>query len=198
MSDDELIALLKGNRKERNKGFEFIYSQAGRYINTIMRQGTPEEEAKDIFQDSLILLGVVINGGFELTARFSTFLTSICIKKAWQHNRKKNPLKYTQDLEFQPDEVPFIIEEENDNSELLFRLRDGREVRVKLEDVKPEIVAMGGRCKDLLLLSYFNKIKAADLVEELGYENANTVAQQKWQCRGQLKKLLVQKYKTQL
>ena len=86
MSDREYI---QGLIHEDRKVIEAIYQNfSGRISNYIMRKGGSSEDAKDIFQDALlIIMDKVQHSDFQLTSSFSTYFFGVN-KYLWLNKAK--------------------------------------------------------------------------------------------------------------
>ena len=84
MTQDEkiILELKKGNHKV----FKLLYQYYPMISNMIKKNNGSEEDAKDVFQDAIIIFyKKCLEPQFKLTARISTFLYAIAQKK-WRNN----------------------------------------------------------------------------------------------------------------
>jgi len=142
------------------------------------------EDAKDIFQEAMIVLYEKVRAGnFELNCQIRTFVYSVSrrlwLKKLMQQNR--------------------------------FTVHDGNEEAVSVDDEMEEHEkrnsefammerAMGGLgepCKSLLEAFYMQKRNMQEIAASFGYTNAENAKNQKYKCLMRLKKLFFSQYKTE-
>jgi RNA polymerase sigma factor (sigma-70 family) len=136
----------------------------------ISRNGGNNQDAEDIFQESLIIVCRKLKDpGFELTSRLSTYLFSICRflwKDACKKRKKHLPIDFDtgfNSLE-QIQEQHFIDQEE--------RARQAEEI----------INGLGDRCRELLILFYNMGMKLKDIALKMGYNTEATAKNQKYKC----------------
>ena len=143
MQDNKYIeGLLRGD----DKMLRAIYKNfSGRISNYVIKNGGSKEDAKDIFQDALmIILQKAQSPDFELTSSFYTYLYSVCKLVFYGKRRKKT----NQTVTIPEDNTlkdTYSIEQELINRELDKVYRDN-------------FSKLGLLCQQLLKL-FFNKKK---------------------------------------
>ena len=160
-----------------NKAFEILYVE---YFNMakyfIVKNNGSLDEAKDVFQDSLIILfEKTKNPSFKLTCTLKTYIYSI-VRNLWLKvlaKKKKN-------VSITDFEKYYKIEIEEYNTE-----KDN-----KIDKILEAIKLLGEKCKKILTSFYFEKKKMNVIAIELGYTNAENAKNQKYKCMQQLKKLV--------
>src|ERR1700752_2003672 len=77
MSDDEVIARIK---KGDERALDYLYKKNYKMMtNMIIKNNGSEDEAKDIYQEALIVVWQkVLSADFVLSSKLSTYLYSIC------------------------------------------------------------------------------------------------------------------------
>jgi RNA polymerase sigma factor (sigma-70 family) len=164
MEDSVIIVQIKSGNQ---KALEFLYKKHYRMmVKMIMRNSGTEEEAKDIFQDALIVFWEkVVNDRLVLTSKISTYLYSVC-QNLW---RKELDRKARLSMEFvdRPDHV------DPDKTE-------------RIAIINQCINGLGETCKRILQLYYFDKLSMNDIAEKMGFANSDTAKTKKYKCKQEL------------
>lgn len=174
MQDKDYI---EGLIRQDRKVIRAIYQNfADRVSNYILQKGGSAEDAKDIFQDALmIILEKVQFADFQLNSTFYTFLFSVN-KMLW-YNKSRKKSRNTVSI---PD----------DNT-----LRDVQNVEQQLLDREMDNIyrqnfsKLGELCQQLLRL-FFAKKDMTTIANQLKLKNEHTARTRKYRCREQLKKLM--------
>jgi RNA polymerase sigma factor (sigma-70 family) len=180
MKDQEIISLiLKG---QTSKAFEVIYRNFPMIKKMIITAGGNSDEAKDIFQDSVIVLyRMVCRPDFTLNSSISTLLYSIS-KKLW--------LKNIRDVKSRVislgDESDNKLSEEDSEEEWM----EDAEKNKLAEKVLTEL---GEPCRSLLEKFYYENASMKEIAQAMGYSNERTAKAQKYKCIERSKKLLQEK-----
>lgn len=172
MKDSEILDRIK---KADEGALKYLYQKYYRMmVRMVINNSGTEEEAQDIFQDSLIIFWEkVINNELQLTSKISTYLYSICLN-LWRKelDRKKRLSREEKDGEIIP---------EHDQNEI-----------VKI--MHSCINELGDTCKQVLTLYYFEKLSMKEIAETLNFSNADTAKTKKYKCKQELDKLVKSKY----
>ncbi|MCX7955200.1 MAG: sigma-70 family RNA polymerase sigma factor [Bacteroidales bacterium] len=150
-------------------------------LNFIKLNGGDENDAKDIFQESVLSLFYNLqNPNFELKCQLKTYLYSVS-KNLWLNELKKKN-KITNDLsEVEEIEEEFIeLSEKNENL-----LREKRLLKA--------LEKLGEPCKTIIELFYVERLSMQQIAERMGYTNAENAKNQKYKCLLRLKKIFFQK-----
>lgn len=148
--------------------------------------GLDHDEAREIFQDSVVTLYEnVINGRVtDMKSTIKTYLFAIGKYKSLEFLRRMGRQeKYTAGLAtteadlIEPDSI-------ESDSELLRRQRLMKEC----------VRELGQACQEILTLYYFQQLSMVQICEKLQYKNEETVKSQKFKCMQQLRKNFMQKY----
>jgi RNA polymerase sigma factor (sigma-70 family) len=179
-SDQELIAAIKnGNTKE---ALSLLYKEVlPLVINYVHRNGGNQEEAKDLFQDAILIFYKRLkkNEMEEEVKNVTGFIFHIC-KNLWINRVKKKS-------RFQ-----FLIESKDYDAgknfldELMSEERKSAVLRCFSE--------LGEDCKQLLKLSVFDKLSMNEISKRLGYSNENVAKTYNYRCKQKLLQI-VKKYK---
>ena len=176
MDDASIILLLKSNKY--SKGFYALYDHYPKVEKMIYKNGGTRDDAKDIYQDGLIILyRKVTEGNFTLTAQLGTYLFSVC-RFLWMDEIKKRE-KMPAD-KFNEENEKGFAEEINIDSE--------REQKIK--QAEKAIASLGEKCRKILRLFYFDKKSMEEIAKLLGYNSENTAKNQKYKCLESAKKNL--------
>ena len=108
-------------------------------ISHIKNHGGSNEEAEDIYQESIIVFWQNVSSGkFELTAKISTYLVAVA-KNKWMVELRKRKFNITEDPpENTQNDDPLILDEMIENE-------DSEKIRTALDQIQPV-------CKKLLII----------------------------------------------
>lgn len=172
MRDSEIIAKISQGDE---KALEYLYRKYFSMMKrSILKNNGTEDEAKDIFQDALIVFWQkVTSGNLVLSSKISTYLYSIC-QNLWRKelDRKKR-----------------LSNEEKDEEVFL---KNDEEERLKI--VTDCINQLGDTCKKLLTYHYFDGLPMSEIADKLGFSNADTAKTKKYKCKQRLYELIRSKY----
>jgi len=174
MTDEKVLELIKSGDE---KALEFLYRKNYRMVvKLIMKNSGTEDEAKDVFQDSLVVFWEKVKGNkLVLTSKISTYLYSVS-QNLW---RKELDRKARNSGEMV--ENPTHIEWEK---------------KERVEIVQKCLRSLGETCRKILMLYYFDKMSMNDLAKEMGFANADTAKTKKYKCKIELDKLIKSNYKS--
>ncbi len=177
-------ALLQGLARNETKSVETIYRENYNTVHAlIINNNGSSDEAKDIFQEAMIVLyEKVRSGSFELNCQIKTYLYSVCrrlwLKRLQQLNRYSAPVENIDNL------VP--VDEEIEAHE---------QRNAEFEMMNKAISGLGEPCKSLLEAYYLQKRTMQDIAASFGYTNADNAKNQKYKCLVRLKKIFFSHYK---
>jgi len=174
MNDQEILARLKQGDENT---LDLLYKANYRMmIKLIIKNNGTEEEAKDIYQESLIVLWQKAqNENFVLTSKISTYLYSICLNLWRKELERKKRFSYE------------TKEESTDVMEM------DREERVRI--INKCIQKLGETCRDILTYYYFDRLSMVEIAEKMGFANADTSKTKKYKCKKELDQLVKSLYK---
>jgi RNA polymerase sigma factor (sigma-70 family) len=175
LTDEEILNRIK---KGDEKVIEHLYKKYYKMmVNHILKNNGSEDEAKDIYQESLIVFWQkVSSGNLKLTSKISTYIYSIC-QNLWRKelDRKSKMLN--------SEERDIALEENYENYE-------------KIKIIRECLNELGETCKKILTLYYFEELSMNDIAEQMGLANADTAKTRKYKCKQELDKLIKRKYST--
>jgi RNA polymerase sigma factor (sigma-70 family) len=174
MKDTEIIARISSGDE---KALDYLYRKYYKMmVKLVLNNSGSEDEAKDIFQEALIVFWQkVSSGNLVLTSKISTYLYSICLNQWRKELDRKSRISTTEEKE----EFEII---DNDKAE-----------RIKI--VNDCINALGDNCKKILTYYYFDGLSMNDIADKLGYANTDTAKTKKYKCKKRLDLLIKSRYK---
>jgi RNA polymerase sigma factor (sigma-70 family) len=176
--------LLKGLAEGDKRTIEIIYKDHFNMIQSlIINNNGSADDAKDIFQEALIVLfEKVRSGSFELNCQLKTYLYSVS-KRLWLKKLSaSNRFVSTSD----DPEYIYPVEEEVASHEK----RDA-----EFDMMEKAIASLGEPCKSLLEAYYLQKQNMQVIAATFGYTNADNAKNQKYKCLLRLKKIFFAHYK---
>ena len=139
----------------------------------ITNSGT-EEEARDIYQDALIVFWQkATSGKLVMTSKISTYIYSIC-QNLWRKelDRKKRL--------------------SNEEKDIAVVLDTDTEERNRI--VAKCIDQLGDTCKKVLMYYYFDEMSMQDIADKLGFANTDNAKTKKYKCKKKLDDLVKAQY----
>jgi RNA polymerase sigma factor (sigma-70 family) len=176
--------LLKGLAQNNRKAIETIYKQNYNMVQTlILSNSGNEEDAKDIFQEALIVLyEKAISGTFELNCLIKTYVYSVS-RRLWL-KRLQQMQRLVTEIESIEEIVP--VEEE---------LEEHEQKNSDFQVMEKAMQSLGEPCKSLLESYYLQKKSMLEIAGDFGYTNADNAKNQKYKCLMRLKKLFFDHHK---
>ena len=177
-SDAMILDLIrKGDEEALVRLYESNRKPIAAYIT---RNNGTTEDARDVLQESLVILWERIRTGkFEYKAQLSTFIYATA-KNLWsQRLRQKKHLSSVEiDPEAHEDQSPSVL--------------DTLIATEQVEMIREALGAIGEQCRKLLLLFYWEEQSMEEIAVQLGFANADTVKAKKYQCKKALERALSQ------
>jgi RNA polymerase sigma factor (sigma-70 family) len=176
--------LLDGLAINDRKAIETLYKDNfGMIQSFILNNNGSADDARDIFQEAMILLYEKARGGnFELTSKLKTYIYSVC-RRLWL-KRLQQLQRFGTTVESLEEIVPVEEElEEQDRKNEAFGV------------MEKAMSHIGEPCKSLLEAYYVHKKQMNEIAEGFGYTNADNAKNQKYKCLMRLKKLFFAQYK---
>jgi RNA polymerase sigma factor (sigma-70 family) len=172
MNEKELFERIRSGDE---KALEFLYKKYYRMMTkmVITNSGT-EEEARDIYQDALIVFWQkATSGNLVMTSKISTYIYSIC-QNLWRKelDRKKR-------LSSETNDTPVSIDTDSTEREKI---------------IARCINQLGETCKKVLMYYYFEEMSMQDIAEKLGFANTDTAKTKKYKCKKKLDELIKAQY----
>jgi RNA polymerase sigma factor (sigma-70 family) len=177
-------ALLQGLACSDRKAIEIIYRENYNMVQSlIINNSGSTEDAKDIFQEAMIVLYEKVRSGtFELNCLIRTYVYSVS-RRLWL-KRLQQMNRYVPAIENLQDTVP--VEEDVDENE---------RINNEFQAMEKAIGSLGEPCKSLLEAYYLEKKSMQEIALFFGYTNAENAKNQKYKCLVRLKKIFFAQYK---
>jgi len=161
----------RGDEKALDELYRKYYRMMTRAI--IKNNGT-EEEAKDIYQEALIVFWQkAVSHQLVLTSKISTYLYSICLNLWRKELDRKSRLSHEE-----KDGVEYIDDESLERSKIIHQC----------------IEQLGDTCQKILMYYYFDDMSLQDIANKLGFANAETAKTKKYKCKKRLDSLVKANY----
>lgn len=178
MSDQEIISQLRTG--QQHKALVKLYAHLPKVERMVRNHGGTRADAKDLFQDALIILlgkakdeGLSAGeAGFTLTCSIGTYLYAIC-RNRWQEELRRRG-RFTQELEALPDEP-------NDLGALL-----AEEQHFGLAE--RALHALGDKCLELLKRFYLLKEPLLTIAKSIGLAGEGAAKTRKYKCLEEARK----------
>ncbi|MEQ9425715.1 MAG: sigma-70 family RNA polymerase sigma factor [Cyclobacteriaceae bacterium] len=168
MKDHEILARIgKGDEG----ALDYLYKKHYRMMTKIVlsNNGT-EEEAKDIYQDALIVFWQkAVKGNLVLTSKISTFIYSICLNLWRKELERKSRL---------------VNEEKDGQASQNFEAKEQQKI------IHECIGELGDTCKRILTYYYFDGMNMNEIAEKLNFANTDTAKTKKYKCKKRLDQLI--------
>jgi len=174
-TDNEVILGILNDSKDI---LERVYkSYFPMILKLIISNNGDEDDAKDIFQESVIVLyNKIKSENFQLNSKLKTFIYSVCrrlwLKRLSQKNKSKVYVKDFEGL------IP--VEEDLD-----YHQQKDKEFIQMAE----AMILLGEPCRTIIEDFYINANSMQEICEKFGYTNADNAKTQKYKCLQRLKKL---------
>lgn len=164
MTDEQIITLLRS--EHYSKAGQKLYAYFPVVKKLILRNSGNQQDAEDIFQESLIILiRKVREGNFVLKGNLTTYLYGVC-RLLWSaHLRNKGK-------EIQRDKYPWFPEPEIDANPA------DRPIHLAVAALQQ----LGEKCRQLLLLFYLKKMPLREIAQRLQFSSEKTAKNQKYRC----------------
>lgn len=170
LTDNEII---EGIERHNNHVLSYVYDEMFVYVESYVgHQGGSVDQAKDIFQEAMIIVyKKIVAGKFLLNCKFSTYLYAVC-KRIWIQERKKEYLRSNRMKEMSYASEPDLPYEQG-------ILEDAKALFDKhFSKLSPD-------CQKILLL-YFNGLTPEEIRIEMGINTLHHATDKKYRCKKNL------------
>ncbi len=168
MDDQTIVQMIRTGRNDI--ALNALYRNFPVIRRLIRSRGGNTKDAEDIFQETLlILIKKAAQPEFQLTAKLSTYLYSVCGYLWNDHLRRQKrqvPFEEATDLS---------AAEETNLAEAMRRESRIRLAEQALDDLRD-------RCRELLLLFYKRQLSIKAIAAKMGYGTENSAKNQKYKC----------------
>lgn len=177
-ADNEVIlGILNGSKDILERVYKSYFPMI---LKLVISNNGDEDDAKDIFQESIIVLyNKIKSGNFQLNSKLKTFIYSVC-RRLWlkRLSQKNKGTVYVKDYEE-------IISVEED---LEYHQQKDKEFTQMAE----AMILLGEPCRTIIEDFYIYDNSMQDICKKFGYTNADNAKTQKYKCLQRLKKLFFQ------
>lgn len=169
-SQEIILAIREG---DTNKCLQKLYEKEYRKVKSYISSNSGTlEDAKDIFQEALmVLISYVKLGKYKEENDVGAFLYVVC-RNAWKKKASRN--RETQELEEYS--IPPLLPYEN-----IFNKERKGIIKLLLDE-------LGENCKKILVASIFYDMSLKEICEEYDYANTNAVKTRNYKCKQRLLK----------
>ena len=173
MEDQKIIQLLR--EKNQDSAFLKLYKNYPSVEKLIRSKGGTKEDAKDIFQEALLVFYEKVNtSDFKLTSTISTYLYSVC-RFLWKDQMNKRKINTT------------TLENENFSSDMESEMLLYWEKEDKFKQIENALSQLGEKCLKILTLFYYKKVRMKIIAQQLGLTSEKAAKTQKYKCLEQAK-----------
>lgn len=170
LSDNNIIDCFKNGQRE--KAFAQLYHLYPRIEKSILSRGGSKADAKDVFQEALIIFYRNIKkANFELNASIYTYLYAVS-KYVWKDLKKQFKKNELQELKGNDLESFHSVLEEK-----------------KYQKAEEAFTQMGKRCKQILQLFYLDKLSFQKIASILQFSSEKVAKNEKYKCLKKAKAL---------
>ena len=165
--------------QQREKNFEHLYEEVFPVVADIVsKQGGSFDDAKDIFQDALIIFYEKhVNGELHVQLSYEGYIVGIA-KHLWiKKFKSKNRLLSLDSLEKEIKLPQDYFEIERTKTNRLLHLLE----------------VAGKKCLELLRSIYYDKLSMNEVSEVHGFSNPHSASVQKYKCIEKVKGIVEQK-----
>ncbi|MBI1185257.1 sigma-70 family RNA polymerase sigma factor [bacterium] len=167
--DDKILKHLQ--RNELNKAATLLYGYYDSVsYHAVLANGGTEEDAKDIFQEAvLVLLQKVVDDQERINCSLKTYLTTVC---RYQWNNKRNKLNFKNTTS----SYNFSMESAADES------KDFESEEAQFALIEKALNSIGDKCKNLLQSFYLLNQSMEQIAQKFGFASVNSAKTQKYKC----------------
>jgi RNA polymerase sigma factor (sigma-70 family) len=186
LTDDELLkGLAEGSDDALTQLYRRYFPMVLHFVTT---NSGSEDEAKDIYQEALIVLYEKVRGGsFELHSLLKTYIYSVS-RRLWLKQLSYKNRFVVNDIETPATDSAAVGQMNND-------LTDHEERDRQFDLMSDSLDRLGEPCRTLLEDFYIRHLSMQDITEKFGYTNADNAKTQKYKCLMRLKRLFFAEYK---
>lgn len=180
LPDEDIIRALKAGGSDESAALGQLYrAELPRIVRYVRRNSGTEDDARDVFQDALIVFSEQVRKGiFRQESSIKAYLRSIC-KHMWlnQLKRRKHAdayVDYQKDVPAIPADTPVKLMLDQEKDELIGKLMG----------------ALGDKCKEILQLRIYYRDSMQEIAERLGYKNAQNAKNRHYKCMKALRDMV--------
>ncbi len=170
--------ILEGVRNRENHILTYLYEKVFPPVRkVILQKGGSEEDAKDIFQEAIIIVfQVAARKNFTIEQAFEGYLYGIC-NKIWLKMQRSRSIHERSIRQVEPFESCVRMDDEKIDNELRMRL------------YRKYFLLLPKECQRMLRM-LFSNIPYEDIALEMGYKSEKIVRNKKYKCKETLTRSL--------
>jgi RNA polymerase sigma factor (sigma-70 family) len=174
-SDDELVEAIR-DKNMREEAIRQLYQEHAEITRSFIKgKGGTEQDADDIFQETVIsFIEVIQKGKFRQESSIRTFLISIS-KHLWYNEIRRRQRAGNRENLYESGKDT----EESNAGDLI----QDRELKKQLSQL---LITLGTSCRKILELFYYENLSMKEIVLQMHYENEQVVRNKKYKCLQQL------------
>lgn len=178
-SDAELLGSLRSGNQV-NDCIKAIYkNHFDQLCWFVLNNSGNRQDAEDIFQEVVVdFVEAVQKNKFRGESSVKTFLFSLN-KYAWLNELKRRGRASQRELNYEKGQD----KQELDVSQMIMNKEEKSQVLTVVEQ-------LGGACKKILLLFYYENLSMKEILEKTEYETEQVVRNKKYKCLKQLEQML--------
>ena len=180
--DDLLSGLAEGSDSALNQLYRQHYPMVS---HLVLSNSGSEEDAKDIYQEALIVLyEKVSTGSFDLHCQLKTFVYAVA-RRLWLKQlslRGRSPMLRAAPMDDEPadDVADDLLEHQRRENQFA--------------QMATSLDKLGEPCRMLLDDFYIHSLSMQAITEKFGYTNADNAKTQKYKCLTRLKRIFFKDY----
>lgn len=178
-TDQDVVLGIKNGGREEDACLKQLYKENLRPIMSfILSNNGTADEAKEMLQDAIVVLYEKIKSNeFALQAKLSTYLFSVVKNKWYSRLKQKEKLVHAQPV--------------NDHNVYQMSFNEPSEESKKIALIKSFMLELKDDCKQILVLSIYQKYSMNEIANIMGFKNEQTARNKKSKCLGYFKKLIL-------
>ena len=186
LTDDELLSgLANGSDDALTQLYRRYFPMV---LHFVISNNGSEDEAKDVYQEALIVLYEKVRGGsFELHCQLKTYVYSVG-RRLWLK-------QLAHKSRFMVNDTEHLAADSNAVEQMSDDLIDHEERDRQFELMADSLNRLGEPCRTLLDDFYIRHLSMQDITQKFGYTNADNAKTQKYKCLMRLKRLFFAEYK---
>lgn len=176
-------SLILGIKKEEEAALKQVYAAYYQMVRRLVCQNSGnDEDAQDIYQEAIVVIyeNIKANKLDDLNSSLKTYVYAVSRNIWYKKLREKKRLR-----------LNFIETVEIDKKlNLNLNLDIDEEPNLNYEKaMKAAMIQLTGKCRNLLVSFYYEKLKMDEIAAKMGIKNANTAKSMKNKCMNKIKSI---------
>ena len=183
LNDEELLTgLANGSDEALTQLYRRYYPMV---LNLITTNNGNEDDAKDIYQETLVVLYEKVRAGsFDLHSQLKTYIYAVG-RRLWLKQLAQKSRYMVRDIDVDATDAGQVSDD----------LIDHEERNRQFELMTDSLERLGEPCRTLLEDFYIRHLSMQGITEKFGYTNADNAKTQKYKCLMRLKRLFFAEYR---